>query len=382
MSAPVARATRFKPTAARSRAGPSGSRVVTHREYVTDVAAATTPFAVSSSHVLNPGNSLLFPWLATIALRYETYRFLKLRFVYTARTSTSTAGSVIFTPDYDPNDPPPADLRAALTAGGSIESVPWKDLSISLPTSKLHADMPHKFTREVSNNVPSTSKYDAGIFRTATSGFIAEAGHLWVEYSVLLATPQMAPTVVGLPGSDTFHMSGVYNLNEGKLGDQSPTSNAQVPKTVYPGGWAETKGNGHATNKGNVTYDTASDTFTFQPGTYRVEYLVDTKTPGSTLAGNWYSFLQPFFTSQEGGGGAYLHNGPCESTSGVMTDVKGRFQYAFLSEIVTFLILATVQLGAYSIVGEVAPGTGGGATQSHIGGATRFTATRMSAAAA
>jgi len=60
-----------------------GSINVRHREFVTDVPAANASiFSLFINSPINPGNGALFPWLSQIAIRYESYRFKNLRFVY------------------------------------------------------------------------------------------------------------------------------------------------------------------------------------------------------------------------------------------------------------------------------------------------------------
>lgn len=368
MSAPVAQATRFRPTTARNVAAAGGGRLVTHREYVAPIAADAFDFTLDHQLVLNPGNALLFPWLSTIALQYETYRFIKLRFVYTARTSTATPGSVIFTPDYDPSDPAPPNLRAALTASGSLESVPWKDLSISLPTSALHADMPRKHTRDVINNIPDSSKYDAGIFRAATAGFIAEVGHLWVEYTVSLQTPQLPQPATARAGIDSFNLSGDVKLNPGGLGAQSPTVVNQIPASLNPGetsAWEASEAKGHGPNSGNVQYDPVSDHFTMKKGKYRVRYSLDTIQAGTSQSVLSYSFLQPGFTTTPPGEVAELHVGPCLNGSGNLNGTKGRYQNVVFEEFVTLLADTVMQFTMFYIAGEIG-GTGGALTESFV----------------
>jgi hypothetical protein len=151
--------------------------------------------------------------MASIAQKYETYRFRKLTFVYIARTATTSTGSIILTPDFDPLDPPPDTMRDALTSSQALETAVWKDVSCSLSPSAMFATNAKKFTRVVtaatgSTQVSSGSTYDCGRFFLAVQGTGTPSislGHLWVEYEVDLWTPQLDATIAPSQGGITVY---------------------------------------------------------------------------------------------------------------------------------------------------------------------------------
>lgn len=167
------------------------SRRIIHRELVGSVSGSTS-FNVTR-YALNPGLSLTFPWLSSQATGWEQYRFNMLKFEYITRCATSTAGSVILSPEYDPSDAPPANEAAATNAMDSVEDAPWKNISCSLTTTAMFPQGPRKFIRS-SNVAGDVRNFDAGAFFLCT---VEEAGtdpigKLWVEYDVELFVPQTA----------------------------------------------------------------------------------------------------------------------------------------------------------------------------------------------
>lgn len=76
----------------------SGGLVVSHREYVCDIVSSATPGAYRlQSFTINPANSLVFEFLAQIAVNYEQYICEGIIFTYkptSAESGNSTTGNV------------------------------------------------------------------------------------------------------------------------------------------------------------------------------------------------------------------------------------------------------------------------------------------------
>jgi hypothetical protein len=178
---------------------------IVHRELLSNVSAtADSNFDLFASFALNPGLSATFPWLASQAQNWETYRFKKLRFCYYTRTGSTTVGSVVFVPDYDAADPAPANEQIASTFQDVREDAPWKDITIPLRTAEMHQPGMRKYIRTgaLAANL-DIKTYDSGnlfIF-TVDSTAANPWGKLWVEYDVDLFTPQsLSSTPVGISG--------------------------------------------------------------------------------------------------------------------------------------------------------------------------------------
>lgn len=60
--------------------------------------------AVNSTWLINPRNSILFPWLSQIARAYDLYRFKRLTFEYVPSVPSTTPGQIVMALDYDVKD--------------------------------------------------------------------------------------------------------------------------------------------------------------------------------------------------------------------------------------------------------------------------------------
>ena len=177
-------------------AGNGDCRVV-HREYIQDILLNLDPGEFNSlKFVMNPGNAITFPWLSSIALRYESYRFNALRFCYETSCGSSTSGTVMLIPDFDPDDPAPVSKKSAMSARGAMRAQPW----LSFKTSFLKEDLNKRKTYYVRGDNEFQQELrsaDTGNLFVGLFGLPAGTtaiGELWVEYDVQLMTPQTGQT--------------------------------------------------------------------------------------------------------------------------------------------------------------------------------------------
>lgn len=149
-------------------------------------------FSNSNRYYINPGLASTFPWLATQAQKWQQYRFKKLRFRYETRSSTTTTGSIIMSPDYNSYETPPSDEVSATNTQDAVENAVWKPSIICvLDPSAMFPVGPRKLIRSQAV-AGDLSTYDAGRFFLCTSGMAGAAtvGKLWVDYEVELFVPQ------------------------------------------------------------------------------------------------------------------------------------------------------------------------------------------------
>jgi hypothetical protein len=172
---------------------------IRHKEYLGDV-LSTTAFTLTSI-ALNPGLSLSFPWLCTVASNYQEYYFAGLLFSFVstsadALNSTNTAlGKIIMATDYNASDTVFINPQQMLATEFSNYGKPADNL--------LHAVECHPGTRPTKWQYVRTAAvgtgrdprlYDLGVFQIASQGMQAAAniGGLWVSYDIILCKPVIA----------------------------------------------------------------------------------------------------------------------------------------------------------------------------------------------
>lgn len=175
--------------------------LVSHREYVTEVSINTTnnfPDTVKKLS-FNPGLSLTFPWLSNIATSYESYRFEKVSIHFETSLPTTTQGAFIMAFDYDASDESPANKSDFLNYDGAVKGPIWSsDLVMSLNAKRLNKLGPSRYVRGGVRSDTDIKTYDAGnLFYTLINAPSDNSlssiplGDLFVEYTVLLQTPQI-----------------------------------------------------------------------------------------------------------------------------------------------------------------------------------------------
>jgi hypothetical protein len=165
--------------------------LVTHSEYVKDVeghAAGTGDYNVESFPI-NPGMKTTFRWLGGLANNYEKYVFKALKLTYRPIVGTDTKGVVIISPDFDPLDPPPPSKSHAMSAVHTVRSAAWENVVCNIPVDKLNIE---RFIRNKLVTGTDLKTYDIMNAHVATEGVTGKIGELYVEYTVLLHTPQMS----------------------------------------------------------------------------------------------------------------------------------------------------------------------------------------------
>lgn len=170
---------------------------VSHREFIKDLGRLTVPndYSVAFFEPINPGNATLFPWLSPMAMRFEMYRFKKLKFEFQSFLSTATVGAVYLAVDFDAQDPSPTTKTQLLSYKGVERSNVWASFSMDAGKSDMNA-----YNKRYCQDEPLGANVDAktvnvGNFIAAIDSSIRTAGtfgELWVEYTIELFTPQIA----------------------------------------------------------------------------------------------------------------------------------------------------------------------------------------------
>jgi hypothetical protein len=178
--------------------------MVEHREFLSDLAGAVN--FTSLQYPLNPGLGQTFPWLSTIAPRFESYRFDYLHLIFEPASSSMYVGTVILAVDFDASDPPPVSKTQVMSYRGAVRTAPWQECSCILTKEDLHK----RSTYYVRNGgIPTGADvklYDVGNWFACVQGQANTSliGELYVEYRVRLMTPQMNSPGAGVAIGGTY----------------------------------------------------------------------------------------------------------------------------------------------------------------------------------
>jgi hypothetical protein len=189
---------------------PSGHCVISHREYLSDLAGTNGtafPATNSTSYLyerINPSNPALFPWLSGMAGLYETYNYHKLKFEYVSTCSTSTPGYVILAIDYDPSDDVPTSKVQLLSYEGSVRCNSWNSVVHNSSRANLSKQKSYYCgynSMHTTDNHGTLRTSDVGTLNVLAMGQTSTnfIGEIYVEYEVELKTPQMSVVATSMP---------------------------------------------------------------------------------------------------------------------------------------------------------------------------------------
>jgi len=180
------------------------SCTITHSELIHTVMSGSGAFD-SHTFKINPGSFLTFPWLSGIAPRYESYEFRRMRFRYEPIVPATVGGRVCMATDFDPSDTPPVSKEVMMSYAGANSTAPWSQLTNTLNPKDLNRYKTVHFTTTEESRVGLSDgtkrSLDIGSFYIATQGVTVNAtpittpfelGELYVEYTIVLRTPQVA----------------------------------------------------------------------------------------------------------------------------------------------------------------------------------------------
>lgn len=210
VSASAANGTVVSTTPQRIHTQSNGNMSVTHREYVKDVVHGNTTdsdFELLLFERINPGNANIFPWLSTIASRYESYVFRRLKFIYEPQCSTTSPGTVMLAIDFDVTDSPPIDKTALMSYKGAVRSPAWFACVFDSDPRDLRKQQTY-YTSSTELNSNDSRLSDVGrlilAFASESGGYTA--GELYVEYSIDFLTPQLESDVLSgaIQGNGAF----------------------------------------------------------------------------------------------------------------------------------------------------------------------------------
>lgn len=182
-----------------------GSLTVSHKEYICDIQGSTalSPFTLQN-YLVNPGNPMLFPWLAQIAQNYDEYKFHGLIFHFrSTSTDNSTAnsqlGTIIIAANYNSSAPNFLNKQQMMEYAGATSVKISEDLQFGIECNpNKSANNPIEY---VAPNGVAPVGEDAKSYMIANLQIAVNAtqqsgqiGELWCSYKVTLRKPKYCVT--------------------------------------------------------------------------------------------------------------------------------------------------------------------------------------------
>jgi hypothetical protein len=166
-----------------------GDLRIKHMEFWHSDEGTTSPFIIQKFEI-NPGQEEVFPWLAPIAGRFESYKFHDLKVHYYPNCPTSTAGFVSIAIDNDADDLTPSSRSELLAMEGAVSGASWSRMTCHKPKEANRI----RYVRVdgyPTDSDPRTSDCGLIFLSKGDQGGTSGIGSYWIEYDVELITPQL-----------------------------------------------------------------------------------------------------------------------------------------------------------------------------------------------
>jgi hypothetical protein len=213
-------------------------------EFVGNLKTTGNSWEVIKRLRINPGSKDTFEWLSGIAGNFERYRFKKVKFIYLARCTPNTAGSLVMSPDYDAADKAPISEKEQAASVDTVEDAPWKNQEFVLSVTRMNKA--YKSFSVMSDARFVTTKQDvktvdcAQVTISGDPDVAGNWGKLWIDYEVDLFNPQAdtepgvgsgGKNVLGNPSvGSTFARNNPFSIIENVL--VSPSSITETAAMV------------------------------------------------------------------------------------------------------------------------------------------------------
>jgi len=237
----------------------AGGTRIRHREYVQDINSSV--LFNNNAFVINPANVSLFPWLSTIAQRFEQWKpmgiILEFKSLYSdavvSTAATASLGAVIMATEYNV-------LANRFNSKIQMENTQFvtsnkPSLSFLHPIECMPSQSPNfpLYVRPASGFAVSGDDrlYDLGLFQLATQGLQGDGidiGELWITYDIELYKPVLddlnTPTTTShlllqnvqlgaITGNGVLGFSNNFSINELSLTTSTNVINFPINSAGY-----------------------------------------------------------------------------------------------------------------------------------------------------
>jgi len=181
-----------------------GTIRIARREFIDVIQIANE--AIVYQVPIDPGNSVVFPWLHTVAKNYQQYSLLGFAAEYVPTSGVAVAslsaalGQVAMAYKYNVNEAvsswPTGSLQGMLNMNGSMSCSPAAPGTCYLECDPRMTNQPVKFVRtgEPLSLYYSEQNFDCGTLLIRTEGAQDpqpfQCGQLWITYEIMLMNPR------------------------------------------------------------------------------------------------------------------------------------------------------------------------------------------------
>lgn len=173
-----------------------GSVTISHRELISSVHGTALTDTFPYNFRIQPCNVITFPWLSQIATLFESYTFVKLKFLFVPRVPTSYAGQIGLAIDFDADDTAASSLAAFSQFKNSVIGSIWSGVVLGVEGDALKKCVVERYTDHmVASHAYDPLLHDVGNLRVAvlSPADTSILGQIYVEYTIILRTPEPSP---------------------------------------------------------------------------------------------------------------------------------------------------------------------------------------------
>lgn len=188
LTAPMGEGYRHKNIAPKFNRGKSF--LITHREYVGNLAASTDLQVVKLR--INPADAVTFPWLSTIASGFEKWSMKSMKVEYVKNCPSITEGYIFMYPDYDVNRPAMTKETDFLNTLDAVDSSAWVNAELPIKPSKFSQTKGDTYlVRSPFKSYDDFLLYDpVNVYvGTAGTGDLPSLGRIYITYTIELMIP-------------------------------------------------------------------------------------------------------------------------------------------------------------------------------------------------
>jgi hypothetical protein len=203
---------------------------------------------VQNAYSFNPALSTTFPWLASIAAKFEKYIVHSCRLICSPRIGANVDGGTYIAVDYDSADLVPTSKSQLFQLGSYDDAQCWEHLELKFNMAKMNGSVGQHYTRTgpLAANL-DIKTYDAAQFFVCTDAAgTTYTDDVYIEYKIELIEPSdanaspatwMSSTAATIVSTNPQNSGTITNYVSTDPNVTYPANSVQLINIVSPGTW-------------------------------------------------------------------------------------------------------------------------------------------------